>query len=362
MEHEQAQDLATEVLDTTQYDYSPENRPMILQHPTARVMLQFRQFAQQTAWQIGKIINQSMDKNLTPEQRREQKTYLLYLLASTFTLAGIRGMPAAGMILILASALFGDEGDDLEVSMQQQFKETFGDVFGPMMTDGVFSVFGIDASRNIGLGDLIPGTNVSNRATVGGRDRIKNMLFDMAGPTMAMAGNWANGYDTAQRGDLYRGIEEGLPKAFRTPMTAYRQSQRGMETKNGVVRIKDSDLSSWDFFITAIGLKTQKVSQVQGKVRVIQGQEDALKFRSGLIRRKIQLARRMDDIDGEMEGLLELQEFNEKYPQFRITRQSLKPNALKRAQRQAELTGGAANTKRQRKLWEAFMDDEDDEL
>lgn len=354
--HNRAIIEAVEVLDTTQYDYSQENRPQILQHPTARVMLQFRQFSQQTAWQIGKALKQALSK-LPSEQRREQRAYLLYILASTLTLAGVRGMPAAGLVFMLAS-MFGDEGDDLEFELQKGARDILGDTFGPMLTSGIFTGIGIDASRNIGLGDIWPGTNIQSRAT-SSKDKFRDVMYDAAGPTIAMFGNILTGIDTIEKGDVWRGVEESLPKAFRTPLKAMRLNNRGLETKSGIVRVKGTDITPWELIVTAAGLKPDKVGWVQDQVGYVQQREAAIRMQGSILRKRMQFAVKYGDKEEVSTVQRRINEFNKVNPDFRVTPKSLKPPF--RAQAIADMTGGISSTKGQLNIYRTLMNDGEEE-
>ena len=346
---EEARKSAVEVVDTTQLDYSSENRPPILRHPSLRVMFQFRQFSQQVAWQIGKATAQAL-KSQSPEVRRQQKAYLAYLLASSFVFAGVRGLPFAGSILILASMLFGDEGDDFEYELREGFKEILGDTFGTVMGSGAFTLLGIDPSANVGLGDLAPGSNMNTRASTSTRDTLQQMVFDVLGPTAAMSSNVARGIDTWEKGDPYQGVEQMLPKAFRTPMTAIRLGDRGLTTTKGVTRIPGTDISAMDMVITALGLKTTAISEMQSKVRNVQDKEDLIKFRATVIRNNINTARRLGDIQEEMNWESKREEYNREHPSSRI--KPIRNKVAARAQGFADRSDGIAVNNKQLKIWQ----------
>ena len=359
MNAKDARDYAVAVLDATQLDYSPENRPIILQKDWARVAFQFRQFSQQVAWQIGLALSKALQK-LPSNERNEARTYLLYLMLSTFTLAGVRGMPAAGMVFVIASMMM-DDGEDAEYSFEKSLREMLGDDLGGVMSNGIFSLGNIDASVNLGLGDIIPGSFSSSRDSTASKEVLKDFAFDIMGPTAAWAGKVANGLDTiVDKGDWFKGTELMLPKAGRTIMTSIRYANRGMENNNGVVRMTGSELNASDYFITAIGLKSDRIATVQKTVGVTQGIEDAIKTRARLLRLNYRMAVKYNDDGAKTRARTKISDFNTEYPQFRIKNLSKSTKAAAAAQRLADRTRGVATTKMQAEIYKDLMSDEDD--
>lgn len=352
--HQYAIDMAVEALDTTQFDYSPENRPLILNHPLARVLLQFRQFSQQAAWQIGKAAYQGL-KSLDPEVRREQRAYLAYILASSFVYAGARGAPAAGLIMMLASMLGGD-GDDPEFEFRKWAKDHMGETLGPVFTNGMFGGLGMDVSRTIGLGDIIPGTAGQVQVAANRKDKIKDMLFDAGGPAVAMAGSVGTAMDWFDKGDVLQGWENLSPKAIRTALKAYRFSDRGLENSNGIVRLAGEEFTPWDIIVTAMGLNTERASYIQGEVGAVQGMDRMLGLQSGLLRKQYWMAKDNEDSDALATVEMNIQKFNDAHPELAITPKSVAGVArLKlKAQQIADRTGGVATTRTQEKLIEAL--------
>jgi hypothetical protein len=353
---ESARDVAIEVLDNTQYDYAAENRPLALNNPLFRVALQFRQFAQQTAWQLGLAVKEALSKQ-DSEQRREQRAYLAYMFTTTLAFAGVRGLPAAGTVMLILSML-GDEEDDVEFDIEKDMRGFLGDGLGAMVSGGVFNLFGIDAAANIGYGDIIPGTNSSNRVSTEGKDKLKNFVYDALGPTAAFAGSVMTGLDTIEKGDYQRGLEESLPKAFRTPLKAYRLSDRGWETKAGVVRLKNTDITPWEIAVTAMGLKPTRLGWVQRQVNVVQSTADALRFQSSILRKRLQFATTYNDRKEIAVVRKRIKEFGIKYPDFKMSAASLSNRGLLAKQRKADDTGGVATTRAEINLYNMIMEDE----
>jgi len=346
----QAREYALEVLDTTQLDYTPENKPIFLQKNWARIAFQFRQFSQQVAWQIGLAIHDTK-KGLTEAQRKEARLYLTYLAASTFMMAGVRGMPAAGVIFLLLS-LAMDDGEDAEFEFERLARETLGDDLGAFIATGMFSVLSIDAAATAGLGDLVPGTVSQSRASTSSKERLQDFAYDIAGPMAAWMGNAARGWDTYRSGDWVRGLEQASPKAVRTFMAGIRIADRGIETQNGLVRIAGTDLSAMDIAITMSGLKPSRTSWLQRQVNAVQAREDALKTQAKVLRSRYRMAYKYGDVKEQMRSMRRIEIYNGENPGYRITSDSLKGNALIRRQRITTATGGVASTPWQQRLYD----------
>ena len=335
-----ARDKAMEVLDRTQYDYAPENRPLILSKPVFRVALQFRQFSQQTAWQMGEAVVDALNK-LPTEQRREQRAYLVHMLATTMVFAGARGLPFMGSIMLLLS-IIGDSEDDPDFELQKYLRDNFGDALGAVAAGGVFNAVGIDATRNIGYGDLLPSD--ASRPGTKSEQKLKDNFWAMMGPLGSITGNIARGIDYYEKGDTYRAVESSLPKVARTALKSYRLGTEGVTTSSGVVRLAPNQLSFYELGLVAAGLQPSKLGWLQDNVNSVQTRVLGLQSQKKMLQNRLRFATETNDKAEVSELMRKVGEWNKEHPRYMIKGIG---KGLFRQQGIADMTGGIATNKAQ---------------
>lgn len=245
-----AMEYAAEVIDRTQGDYSNFNAPRLFNmNNAARLLTQFRKFQM-----IQVTLLVSMVKGIkNPYERAANTRALMFVLGHHALMAGAMGFPAINLIAMAFAATGDDEEPrDLELWMKNNLGD---DELGKVLRYGVPSLFNINMSGNIGMGQtfaVIPYADVD--ATRSGYD---SLITSLAGPTFGGLGPqfWAAG-GKALDGDYYGFLAGMLPGFLKSSMTAMRESVEGAKTGAGDVLVSAEDIVFADTLAKSMGFKT----------------------------------------------------------------------------------------------------------
>lgn len=245
-----AMEYAAEVIDRTQGDYSNFNAPRLFNmNNAARLLTQFRKFQM-----IQVTLLVSMVKGIkNPYERAANTRALMFVLGHHALMAGAMGFPAINLIAMAFAATGDDEEPrDLELWMKNNLGD---DELGKVLRYGVPSLFNINMSGNIGMGQtfaVIPYADVD--ATRSGYD---SLITSLAGPTFGGLGPqfWAAG-GKALDGDYYGFLAGMMPGFLKSSMIAMRESVEGAKTGAGDVLVSAEDIVFADTLAKSMGFKT----------------------------------------------------------------------------------------------------------
>lgn len=355
------------------FDYSSGNRARYMQGNVAKVLLLFKQYAQNMIYTLVRNAHQSIYA-LDPKDQKEARRALAGILGMHALAAGAIGLPFTGMlatasILIakkskLGAAAFaaaataaffgaGDGDDEDPYELENVIRNWLADIH-PFFADLVFggvprALSPVDLSGRVGLNNLIiPDVQEG----LEGADWATAMQSALLGPVVGISTSTVKGLQQIQEGDYGRGIETMLPIFLKNAMKSYRYADEGVLTKNKDV-IHDKDVTGVELFSQAIGFSPASVrTSYEGRSAIFQYRTKLEDHRRELMRKWV-VARQEDDSDGMNKVWTEILEFNaktaEKNPKMRISRMNLM-QSYKATERKAKETGdgGVYLTKRQK--------------
>ena len=355
------------------FDYSSGNRARYMQGNVAKVLLLFKQYAQNMIYTLVRNAHQSIYA-LDPKDQKEARRALAGILGMHALAAGALGLPFTGMlatasILIakkskLGAAAFaaaataaffgaGDGDDEDPYELENVIRNWLADIH-PFFADLVFggvprALSLVDLSGRVGLNNLIiPDVQEG----LEGADWATAMQSALLGPVVGISTSTVKGLQQIQEGDYGRGIETMLPIFLKNAMKSYRYADEGVLTKNKDV-IHDKDVTGVELFSQAIGFSPASVrTSYEGRSAIFQYRTKLEDHRRELMRKWV-VARQEDDSDGMNKVWTEILEFNaktaEKNPKMRISRMNLM-QSYKATERKAKETGdgGVYLTKRQK--------------
>ncbi|OTG70639.1 hypothetical protein B9T38_11875 [Acinetobacter sp. ANC 4218] len=368
--HTEAFDQAMDMVYRGHFDYSAGNRARFMQSNIAKVVLLFKQYAQNMLYTLLRNAHQSIYA-LDPKDQREARRALAGILGMHALAAGAIGLPITGMlatasILIakkskLGAAAFGiaamaalasGGGDDDPYELENVIRNWLSDIH-PMFADLVFggvprAFSPVDLSGRVGLNNLII-PDVQDGLE--GADWAKAMQSALLGPVVGISTNLVKGFQEINDGDYGRGIETMLPVVLKNAMKSVRFGREGVLTKNNDV-IQD-EVGGVGLFSQAIGFSPSDVrTSMEGRSAIYQYKTRLENHRKELMHKWV-IAKRDDDSEGMEKAWAEIQEFNEKVseknPRMRINRINLM-QSYKTNERRAKETGdgGVYLTKRQK--------------
>lgn len=355
------------------FDYSSGNRARYMQGNVAKVLLLFKQYAQNMIYTLVRNAHQSIYA-LDPKDQKEARRALAGILGMHALAAGAIGLPITGMLatasLLIAkksklgaaafgaaalAAFFGAaDGDDEDpYELENVIRNWLADIH-PKFADLVFggvprALSPVDLSGRVGLNNLIiPDVQEG----LEGADWATAMQSALLGPVVGISTSTVKGLQQIQEGDYGRGIETMLPIFLKNAMKSYRYADEGVLTKNKDV-IHDKDVTGVELFSQAIGFSPASVrTSYEGRSAIFQYRTKLEDHRRELMRKWV-VARQEDDSDGMNKVWTEILEFNaktaEKNPKMRISRMNLM-QSYKATERKAKETGdgGVYLTKRQK--------------
>lgn len=161
MDQKKATQYALDLVRETQGDYSASNAPRFFNNPVLRPAMQFRKYAQMMTYLMVDLTRQTMDKNLSVEERKIAAKQLASFMAVQIAVAGALSLPGLEIIkagFLVASLLgLGGGWDEQEEKLRKLADDTFGKGLGQMITSGVLTRaggYGIDVSQRMSLSDM----------------------------------------------------------------------------------------------------------------------------------------------------------------------------------------------------------------
>lgn len=345
-----AKKYAADMISQTQFNYSTQNKPPLFQAEgplkwAAPLMFQFMQWPQHMYALLIRNVRASV-KGASAEERAMARKSLIGLLSTHAAVGGAVGMALQPIKWALGMIMFAFGDDDEPYTLANAIN---GRTFDHMVTETVTELFGdkIGGAAARGLPTLI-GTDLSNRMSMGTLyfvdlrgDNVEaiagSLVASFGGATLNQALNWGDALNKIASGDVYRGVEQGMPKIVRDVMRAGRYYNDGLVNNNGDTVIPARDLSFGESFLQGIGFQPDEVSRFyQGQAAIKGAQGYARDWRERLIRRFVEGGAGND-------VLREVLEFNRAYPSLRITRSTLIRSARGQLEREKRYRRYGAN-------------------
>lgn len=326
------QEFADDMVADTQLDYSRMNRPLAFNKAGLNVILQFKLYMQ-GMYMLLLRHSAMMLRGKTPEERKQGRRTLAYLLTAHAAAAGGAGLgPVAGLaklaLVMMAMATPDDEDDwkSGEQLMREMLVDGFGEYGGVVAERGLPAVLGVDMSDRIGLPNLIDSRYAQIKETDSyGTAMDKWVLYSLGAP-YSNAKRIVQGTYDAANGDFASAVN-GLPSAARALARSAKWAREGVVDKDGDTFIPRSELGWGDLAIQSLGL-----SPLQTTEAYRERTETKQTLARILVERKaiMQDARNGEDVDER------LKEFNASAPaKLRITSAQLSRSAEAKSKREA---------------------------
>lgn len=309
-EHHKAYEEAVKATYDGHFDYGSANRPRVMQGNVARVVLLFKQFAQNMIYTLGRNAYMAAKGD-----KQALKTFA-GVVAMHAAGAGVLGLPLVAPLLALASALGGDDDDpwDAEVALRNMLADVFGQKASEVIAKGFSRLTPWDISGRIGLDNLI---FPDIREGVEGKMWAQEMATGLLGPVVGIGINAARGAQSLAEGDYMRGLENMMPVVPRNAIKSARFLQEGAKDASGIV-VKDD--------VSALGIAGQLVGFSPSEVRLafegrtaVMNHDRRLNVRRSELLGKFAHAVMKQDSETQAEAREEIKAFNERNPGRRIT-------------------------------------------
>lgn len=320
---EQLTDVAEDMVDTTQFDYSMQNKPANLQGPIARVVFQFQQFRINMLAMMATDIKRAFQNATTPEEkaeRREARRALIFMTGSQLALTGAAGSVMAPVAFAILDA-FAD--DDELLSAREQFIQE-----APRwMSQGLLS-YGLDTSR-FGFDTLLPFSSTQRYMPVDDdpRNTVNWLVASSMGPLVGLGQQYYDGLQRLGNGDLTGAMGQFAPALFSDAMSGVWNWGEDTMTRDEVPYYTPS---VYERLINMAGLKSgDQAEQRHNMGAAYNGLKRAQGRKSSLLR-QLHLASTPAE---QREAMEEVANWNRTNPEIPITRETIKGSAMSRQQK-----------------------------
>lgn len=335
-----AKDAAREAIKRTHFDYSASNRARFMSGNLARVVTQFKQYSQNMTYLLARAAHQAL-KGESPEVRAIARKQLVATLGVTFAMAGAMGLPglggAMGLLGMMAGALDDDDKPwDWKTEFRNLLADTVGQEAGEVIAHGIpRALMPWDISNRVGLGEMWWRSN--DREGQNPREAFANDMQNILGPTAGTLLGLYTAADHMARGNWSKATESVVPKFLRDPLKAMREAQDGMTNYNGEPLL---DVDAAEVAGRLLGFAPARGSEMFEARNAIKNAETVLnEKRQNLLSRMVKA--RMDLDTAEIADLQsEIQAFNQRNPEFRITMDSILKSMRARRRNMAETEDG----------------------
>jgi hypothetical protein len=335
----------------------PENRPgFMTRNVMTRLAFQFRMYAVNMGYMLYKLYREAM-RGESEQVRTEARRALAYTFLTSGILAGVRGLPIYGPMILIMGALFGI--DDPEDEALQYAKSMLGDSAGELLFKGIPSLAGADMSKRIGYGTLLPGMGMFE--TPGRNENVlAGAVFDaILGPFGGIVASVPKAQEAYQRGDIWRAVEHVMPKVARDPMQAFRFSGDGVTTARGDVLLAADSVGWGDFLWKFSGVQPTDVARAYEERGLVIRKATNLSGQRERLIAKYRTAAMQGDFDEMAEVRQEGDAFSAKNPSYAIKPRAWIDAVKRQSARQVLLdqTGGRAATDPEAALVRQLIDE-----
>ena len=342
---------AKDVTNQSMFDYSTANKPRYMQHPVARVVLQFKQFPQQMTFYLFRNLHQSL-KGESPAVKREARARFVGTMGMTAIFAGSTGLWGFSTVAAIANAVMnGFAGDDEEEPFDFELEytnwavETFGKNFGMFMARGAGNAAGIDLHSRVSLDGM---WFRDGRKNLDEAEAWQQKLVDLLGPTVGLTVNVARAVDLYNQGHADRAIETVSPGFLKQPLIAARYAREGVQTLKGDPLVES--VGPMDLLMQSLGFRPALIAEIQYYNITKKGQEQAvLKERQNLLN-FFAISFIANDSDTNEKAFDKMMKFNSKHPSMAIPADSIIKSITERMTKSAQAQHGMHIDKRMQGL------------
>lgn len=335
-----ATDAAREAITRSHFDYSASNRARYMQGNVARVVLQFKTFAQQMTYFIGRAAHQAL-KGEDAEVRRIARRQLVATFATTFAMAGTLGLPglglAGGLLGIVVGAL---DDDDKPWDWKNEFRNVAADAVGKeaaeVLAHGIpRALMPWDIANRVGLGDLWLRSN--DREGQSPREAFATDMTNLLGPTAGTLLGWYTAADHMARGNYVKATEAIVPKFIRDTIQAARIGTEGVTSYAGEHLM---DVTPAETIGRLLGFTPARVSEMYEGRNAIKNAEAAIMEKRKMLIPRAAHARMAGDTEGAAEAMEDIQAFNQRNPQDSITGMAVTASVIARRRQERQTQDG----------------------
>lgn len=329
---------------STHFDNQSSSKPRVARGEGGRMLLALRSYQINLLYRIFRDLHQST-QGLTPEERQVAGKRFVAMAATTAAVAGIRGAPFYGALMMLAGVVFGLMGkddDDPEEALRKIVAEMAGDTdigraVAGMFLDGLPGYWsGTSLTDRIGMGDLwFRGDDRDNKSA---DQAWIDIVSELLGAPGGLAKNALRGAYDISSGNYERGIEKMLPASLKNIAKAWRYGTQGVQDKNGNPIVENVPVR--DMIKQALGFTPAEIADRFARNTFENNMQDRIKSKASDARKAVARAIIAGDTAAEVKARAKVDSYNEKYPESPILPKSIMQSARNMERRSGRMDHG----------------------
>jgi hypothetical protein len=284
---------------------SAGSAPLLAKNSIGKVIFMYKRYGASMYYMMYRTAKEAM-KSESPEVRNAAMRQILGIYVSAGVLAGVQGLPMAGMAMMIWNLFRDDDEDDAETMLRKYFDE------------GVYNgalnyLLGVNVANRIGLTDLlIADTGYKNQDGV-----LMSTLAAAGGPVYGVGTRIGDGVKMIYEGEFQRGIEKILPTGFSNVMKSIRYATEGANTMRGdpIVGEMSYANAAGQFFGFAPAEYTRQL-EINANVK---GIDRAVSEKRTKLLREYYMSTRMGDTVEANNIMEEIRKFSIRHPGVAIT-------------------------------------------
>ena len=308
-ERVEAANKAYETMELTNGSTSAGSAPALAKTNVGRILYMYKRFGLSMYYLMYRTANQML-KGETAEVRSAAKRQLLGITASAGILAGVQGVPMAGMLMAIYN-LFRDED---EPDAEQQLRVWLGEGY---YNGAINALTGTEVASRIGLSDLLfhsTGYRQQDNA-------LLSFLQLMGGPVYGVFDRMQRGAKLINEGEIQRGMEQISPSAFGNLSKGVRFYTEGATTLRGDPIT--SEIGLGHAMAQMVGFAPAEYIRQLEENASLKGINRTVNERRSALLRKYYIATRLGDSDAAADIMEQMMELSRKHPGAAITAKTI---------------------------------------
>lgn len=339
---EESVDKAVDTVHELLGRYDNFNRPRIYRNFLGKTVGQFKMYSTFiTSWFVRNGYT-ALTEGMGNKEGRAAMQRLTGVLVMGGLFHGLVGMPLYSTICSVIDAVLDDIEDEEEKRARlaknpltaESSNLRFRYEFLPKHF-GHIEITGLDGKKHRlseilekGPISVLSDINIGSRTSFDGiwfreakpgknwQETIENYIKENLGPGVSTGLNMVGAIDDFNEGKLLRGAEKLVPAFFKGPLTSYRLSTEGAETKGGAKVLKKSEITDLNLIASALGFQSSHLARIQEKNFAFQRQiTKAEDSKSDALRKLNETVYNEEKEPGDIKAAIaKIREHNKRYP------------------------------------------------
>jgi hypothetical protein len=294
---------------------SASSAPLIAKNSLGKVMLMYKRYGLSMYYMLLKTAREAA-KSEDKDVRKAAMRQIAGIYTMAGVMAGVQGLPMAGMLFAVYNLFKDDDEDDAETAARKYL--------GEGVYNGAVNYFtGLGVAGRIGLTDLL----IQDTGYKDEENAMLSFMKLMGGPVFGVGDRIARGVKLIHQGDVEKGLEQVLPAGISNGLKSFRYAGEGARTLRGDPILED--ISAWNVGAQFFGFAPAEYLRQIEENAVLKGKERAVVKEKTELLRKYYISSRLGDGPAANELMQQIVDFIQRHPTIAI-----RPETIQRSMRQ----------------------------